>query len=299
MEDFLAKSCYTIAIRPPSNPKAETKPNSKPVSIVVSSQLTLLLLPSPLFSPFSMASSLFSTLLKKTLHKTTTPTTTTANLRSIPISLFPNPKNPFSSGTPISFTLSFEPEPDPEPASPAPDEDLRTRIFRLRFPKRSATAALERWAGEGRKVTQSELRDIAKELRRSQRYKHALEISEWMKTHEEFELSDSDYAMRIDLITKVFGVNAAEEFFQGLPSNAKSYEVFNALLHSYARAKQTENAENLFEKMKESNFSITVLTYNEMMTLYISVGQLEKVPLLVEELKRRNVSLDLLLITCG
>lgn len=114
-----------------------------------------------------------------------------------------------------------------------------------------------------------------------------------MKSHEEYQLSDSDYAMRIDLITKVFGVNAAEEFFEGLPSIAKSGDVYAALLHAYAKAKLVEKSENLFERIKESNLSLSALTYNEMMTLYISVGQLEKVHLVVEELKRRKVSPDI------
>ncbi|RZS10784.1 hypothetical protein BHM03_00042059 [Ensete ventricosum] len=169
-----------------------------------------------------------------------------SNLRASPIAFPGSPSRSFSSVLPKSDGLSVEEEPaDPE-------DDLRSRVFRLRLPKRSATAALDRWVGEGRTVSASELRQIAKDLRRSQRYKHALE---WMKTHREAELSDRDYAMRIDLITKVFGVNAAEDFFQGLPSSAKSCEACTALLHSYAAAKLTEKAEKLFERIKESSLS--------------------------------------------
>ena len=57
-----------------------------------------------------------------------------------------------------------------------PEGDLRSRIFRLRFPKRSATEAVERWVEEGGKVSVQELRQITRELRRAQRYKHALEV---------------------------------------------------------------------------------------------------------------------------
>ncbi|KAK9166239.1 hypothetical protein Scep_001430 [Stephania cephalantha] len=173
------------------------------------------------------------------------------------------------------------------------DDDLKSRIFRLRLPKRSATTALQNWVAEGNRVTISELRNIGKELRKRQRYKHALEISEWMVSHEEFELLESDYAVRIDLMTRVFGIDAAERYFQGLPPMSRGSEVFTALLHSYAAAKLIERAENLFERIKESNVTFNALTYNEMMTLYISVGQLEKVPSVIEDLKRRNVSPDL------
>ena len=127
----------------------------------------------------------------------------------------------------------------------------------------------------------------------------SLQISEWMKSHQEHELFDSDCAMWIDLITKVFGVNAAEEFFEGLPSAAKTCEAYSALLHAYAKAKLTEKAENLFKRIKESNFSPSALTYNEMMTLYMSVGQLQKVPEVVAELKRRKFHQICLLIISG
>ncbi|KAK9266507.1 hypothetical protein L1049_012562 [Liquidambar formosana] len=173
------------------------------------------------------------------------------------------------------------------------DDDLKSRIFRLRLPKRSATNVLQKWVGEGNKITVSELRNISKQLRKSQRYKHALEISEWMVSHEEYELSDSDYAVRIDLMTKVFGIDAAERYFEGLPVTAKTCETCTALLHSYAAAKLTEKAEQLYERIKEANMSLNALIYNEMMTLYMSVGQLEKVSLVVEELKCQKVAPDL------
>uniref|UniRef100_A0A0D9W5M9 Pentacotripeptide-repeat region of PRORP domain-containing protein n=1 Tax=Leersia perrieri TaxID=77586 RepID=A0A0D9W5M9_9ORYZ len=174
------------------------------------------------------------------------------------------------------------------------EEDLRGRIFRLRLAKRSATEALERWAGEGRAApAAAELRRIARDLSRSRRYKHALEVAEWMKTHHESDLSENDYGMRIDLITRVFGANAAEDFFEKLPSSAQSLEAYTALLHSYARSKMTDKAERLFERMKNANLSMNILVYNEMMTLCISVGELDKVSVLAEELKRQNVSPDL------
>ncbi|XP_077214323.1 pentatricopeptide repeat-containing protein At5g09450, mitochondrial-like isoform X3 [Tasmannia lanceolata] len=198
-----------------------------------------------------------------------------------------NLPRPFSSG---AFKIDESPSPSDSSVS---DEDLKTRIFRLRFPKRSATTVLDRWVGEGKKITISELRQIAKDLRKSQRYNHALQISEWMVTHQEFEISDYDYAVRIDLITKVFGINATEEFFEGLPSSAKNSETYTALLHSYAAAKQIEKAEELFERIKESGPTLNVLAYNEMMTLYMSIGQLEKVSFVVEELKRRGVPPDI------
>lgn len=114
-----------------------------------------------------------------------------------------------------------------------------------------------------------------------------------MVTHKEFVLSDSDYATRIDLMTKVFGIHSGERYFEGLPLSAKTSETYTALLHSYAGAKWTKKAEELFERVKQSNLSFNALMYNEMMTLYMSVGQVEKVALVVEELKQKNVVPDI------
>ncbi|KAL0384425.1 UNVERIFIED_CONTAM: Pentatricopeptide repeat-containing protein, mitochondrial [Sesamum radiatum] len=172
-------------------------------------------------------------------------------------------------------------------------DDLKSRIFRLRLPKRSVTNVLQKWVSEGNNITVADLRSISRDLRRSHRYKHALEISEWMVNHDEYQLSDSDYAIRIDLMTKVFGIDAAERYFQALPSSAKTTETYTALLHSYAGLKLIEKAEELYERMKGENLPLTSITYNELMTLYMSVGQLEKVPLIIEELKCQNVAADL------
>ncbi|KAL8499578.1 hypothetical protein ACS0TY_019529 [Phlomoides rotata] len=173
------------------------------------------------------------------------------------------------------------------------NDDLKSRIFRLRLPKRSVTSVLQKWANEGRLITLSDLRRISKDLRKSHRYKHALEISEWMVSHDEYKLSESDYAVRIDLMTQVFGIDAAERYFEGLPSSAKTSEAYTALLHCYARSKLIEKAEDLYERLKGTYLSLDAITYNELMTLYMSVGQLGKVSLIVEDMKRQNVAPDL------
>nr|XP_043627957.1 pentatricopeptide repeat-containing protein At5g09450, mitochondrial isoform X1 [Erigeron canadensis]XP_043627958.1 pentatricopeptide repeat-containing protein At5g09450, mitochondrial isoform X1 [Erigeron canadensis]XP_043627960.1 pentatricopeptide repeat-containing protein At5g09450, mitochondrial isoform X1 [Erigeron canadensis] len=182
------------------------------------------------------------------------------------------------------------PEDDPDYSG---GSDLRSRIFRLRLPKRSATNVIEKWVNEGNQITIHDLRQISKELRKEHRFKHALELSEWMVSRGEFELSDSDYAFRIDLMAKVFGIDAAERYFESLPLSAKTTETYTALLHCYAASKLTDKAEDLYERMKESNIPLSAMIYNELMTLYTSVGLAEKVSLVVEEMKKQNVSPDI------
>jgi len=62
------------------------------------------------------------------------------------------------------------------PNSADGDDDLRSRILRLRLPKRSATNVLQKWVLQGNSIPVSELRHISKQLRSTQRYKHALEV---------------------------------------------------------------------------------------------------------------------------
>ncbi|KAI3887972.1 hypothetical protein MKW92_036728 [Papaver armeniacum] len=198
----------------------------------------------------------------------------------------------FSSSSPGSVSLITNHIVE-EPENQENDDNLKTRLLKLRFPKRSATTAIQNWINEGNRVTLPEFRQLAKDLNKSHRFKHALEISEWIVTRKEFELSDTDYATRINLMTKVFGVDSAERYFEGLPQAAKTGETYTALLHSYASAKLTDRAESFFERIQRENVCVSTLAYNEMMTLYVSVGQLEKVSLVIEEMKRQNVSRDL------
>ncbi|XP_074285942.1 pentatricopeptide repeat-containing protein At5g09450, mitochondrial-like [Silene latifolia] len=194
------------------------------------------------------------------------------------LSTTPDPIRPESGDDDVSQTL---------------DDDLRSRIFRLRLPKRSATNIIQKWVNEGNSVTLPQLRLISRDLRKSHRYKHALEITEWMVSHEEYKLSDADYAARIDLMTKVFGIDAAERYFESLPQAVKTNETYTALLHSYAGAKLIDKAEELFLRIKDSGLTFNAITYNEMMTLYMSVGQMEKVSSVIEDLKQQNVVPDL------
>jgi pentatricopeptide repeat protein len=112
-----------------------------------------------------------------------------------------------------------------------------------------------------------------------------------MKLHHESDLSGNDYAIRIDLITKVFGLNAAEDFFNNLVT--RSPDAYIALLHNFSASKSVDKAEKLFDQMKDENVLLDALPFNEIMTLYVSVGEREKVFGVVSEMKRLKVRLDL------
>uniref|UniRef100_A0A6N2LH89 Pentacotripeptide-repeat region of PRORP domain-containing protein n=1 Tax=Salix viminalis TaxID=40686 RepID=A0A6N2LH89_SALVM len=171
------------------------------------------------------------------------------------------------------------------------EDDLKGRIFRLRLPKRSVTNVIDKWVREGNAVSASELRHISKELRKSQRFKHALEISEWMVTHEEFELSDTDHASRIDLMTKVFGVDAAERYFDSLPLDSwrKSQVVeelkhqkvapdiftYNLWISSCAAALNIDQVRRILDEMsQDSGVNDDWMRYIKIANIYVTAGLL-------------------------
>ena len=118
-----------------------------------------------------------------------------------------------------------------------------------------------------------------------------MQICEWMTLQKDIKLLPGDYAVHLDLIAKVRGLNSAEKFFEDLPDQMTSQPTCTALLHVYVQDKKSAKAEALMEKMSECGFLKNSLPYNHMLTLYISNGQLEKVPGVIHELKK-NTSPD-------
>ncbi|KAH6772759.1 Pentatricopeptide repeat superfamily protein [Perilla frutescens var. frutescens] len=171
-------------------------------------------------------------------------------------------------------------------------DTLGRRMFALVYSKRSAVVAIRKWKEEGRVVQKYELNRIVRELRRLKRYKHALEICEWMSSQEDMKLVSGDYAIQLDFIAKIRGLNSAEKFFQDLPEKMIDPITCSALLHTYVQHKELEKAEALMKKMSESDFLNSSVPYNHMLSLYISTEQLEKIPKIIKEVKK-NTSPDI------
>ncbi|KAL1539780.1 pentatricopeptide repeat-containing protein, mitochondrial-like protein [Salvia divinorum] len=165
-------------------------------------------------------------------------------------------------------------------------DTLGRRMFALVYSKRSAVVAIRKWKEEGRLVQKYELNRIVRELRRLKRYKHALEVCEWMKTQEDMRLMSGDFAIHLDLVAKVRGLNSAEKFFVDLPEKMIDPITCSALLHTYVHCKESEKAEALMKKMSENDYLKSPVPYNHMLSLYVSTGQLEKIPKLIKEVKK-------------
>ncbi|KAK6164680.1 hypothetical protein DH2020_001544 [Rehmannia glutinosa] len=170
--------------------------------------------------------------------------------------------------------------------SSAGGDTLGRRLFALVYAKRSAVVTIRKWKEEGHLVRKYELNRIVRELRKLKRYKHALEVCEWMRTQDDMKLVPGDYAVHLDLIAKIRGLKSAEKFFEDLPEKMRDSATCSALLHTYVQHNESESAEAVMEKMSECGFLKSPLPYNHMLSLYLSTGQLEKVPEMIKQLKK-------------
>lgn len=119
-------------------------------------------------------------------------------------------------------------------------------------------------------------------------FMHHTQISEWMESHN-YILKQKDYAIHLDVIARVKGIAAAENYFNGLPLSSKTYSTYGALLNCYCYEKMSDKALDLFGKMVTENMVSTPLSFNHLMIMHIKLGQPEKVVCLEEQMKKANV----------
>ncbi|KAG0476678.1 hypothetical protein HPP92_013519 [Vanilla planifolia] len=159
-------------------------------------------------------------------------------------------------------------------------------------PEGSVTKTMNKWVREGRTVKVDQLIKYVKGLRKYRRYRHALELMNWMVEVRGMNLSHTNLAICLDLICKVRGIEPAEEFFNKLPDSAKNERTYGALFSCYCSKKMAEKANALFLKMEEINIASSTLLYNNLMSLFMKLGQPEKVPQIFQKMKANNIAPD-------
>lgn len=123
-------------------------------------------------------------------------------------------------------------------------------------------------------------------------FEFVLQISEWMSDRRCFRLAPKDAADRLELLTRVNGIDVAEMYFDGLADNLRTYHTYGAMLHSYVRRKDVEKAEAIMQKMKELKMLRMAkysFPYNNMIFLYHQIGAYDKIDQLVHDMKNQRV----------
>jgi pentatricopeptide repeat protein len=98
--------------------------------------------------------------------------------------------------------------------------------------------------------------------------------------------SPSQHAVQLDLIGRVHGFVSAENYFNNLRDQDKNEKTYGALLNCYVQKRETDKSISHLQKMKEMGFAKSSLSYNDIMCLYTNVGQHEKVPQVLNEMRR-------------
>ncbi|XP_074316018.1 pentatricopeptide repeat-containing protein At4g01990, mitochondrial-like [Silene latifolia] len=200
----------------------------------------------------------------------------------------------------LSYTAT-PPQQWPENPTKINKVELCRKLSEVGSTGQKVTDVLHNLTANGFKLDYADLVFCLKRLRKYHRYNHCLEILEWM---EKGSVNFRDHALRLNLIFNLKGIDEAESYFFALPPEAKKPFIYGTMLNCYCINKMPVKALALFRKMEEMNCVSSSLIFDNLMSLYMKVGQPEKVHPLVQEMKQRNIPLSnvsyyILLQSCG
>uniref|UniRef100_A0A0D3HFB1 Pentacotripeptide-repeat region of PRORP domain-containing protein n=1 Tax=Oryza barthii TaxID=65489 RepID=A0A0D3HFB1_9ORYZ len=209
----------------------------------------------------------------------------------------PSPPPPPPGKPPPPRSVAAEERASPSPPPPRRKKDsLFRRVAAAADPRLPLSPVLEQWClAEERHVAKPEVQSIIKYLCRRRRFSQALQLSMWMTERLHLHLSPGDVAYRLELITKVHGLDRAVEYFDSMPDQLKQQQCYGSLLKCYAEAKCVEKAEELFEKMRGMGMASSY-AYNVMMRLYLQDGQVERVHSMYKAMEEGGIVPDIFTI---
>lgn len=120
------------------------------------------------------------------------------------------------------------------------------------------------------------------------------QIMDWLESHRRFRLSPADHAIKMELIIKVKGLMEAEDYFQNTSGTASRKAACFPLLRGYVEGRDTEKAEAFMAKLNELGLIVSPHLCNLMMKLYMATSQFGKVLLVIQEMKRNRIPLNVL-----
>ncbi|CAI9287603.1 unnamed protein product [Lactuca saligna] len=155
-------------------------------------------------------------------------------------------------------------------------------------PMQPAQKTLDKWLEKGDSITRSDVSIAMLELRRRRMYAKALQLSEWLQTRKQLEFNEKDYSSHIDLISKVNGLQAAENHISRIPKSFQGELLYRTLLANSVRSTNTSKSEQIFNKMKELKLPITPFVCNQLLLLYKRTNK-KKIPDVLKLMEDENV----------
>ncbi|KAK1563811.1 hypothetical protein Q3G72_033233 [Acer saccharum] len=166
------------------------------------------------------------------------------------------------------------------------------KISPIGDPTVSIVPVLDQWVQEGGAVDKETLQVMIKELLSYKRFAHALQMSMWMTDKRYFRISAADAAVRLNLISKVQGVEQAENFFNSISKTLRTLPTYTALLKCYAYVRNVEKAEATMDKIRELGLAKWPMAYNILLGLYHRTGNDEKLVSLMHEMEDNGIGWD-------
>ncbi|GAV62062.1 PPR domain-containing protein/PPR_3 domain-containing protein [Cephalotus follicularis] len=156
---------------------------------------------------------------------------------------------------------------------------LRKKVFSELFkvivtaPGLSVHSVLDKWVEEGKDLGRADISLAMLNLRKRQMYGRALQLSEWLEANKQLEFAERDYASRLDLIAKVRGLGKAESYIDKIPKSFRGEVIYRTLLANCVARSNVKKAEEVFNKMKDLEFPITLFACNQLLLLYKRVDK--------------------------
>ncbi|KAK7286681.1 hypothetical protein RJT34_21859 [Clitoria ternatea] len=138
----------------------------------------------------------------------------------------------------------------------------------MNAPGLSIYLVLDKWVDEGKELNRQEISLAMFILRQCKMYGRALQLSEWLESKKQLDFIERDYASRVDLIAKVRGLQKAEVYIESVPKSSRGEIIYRTLLANCVNQNDIKKAEEIFNKMKDLGFSVSVFACNQLLYLY-------------------------------
>ncbi|TKW12453.1 hypothetical protein SEVIR_5G036700v4 [Setaria viridis] len=158
----------------------------------------------------------------------------------------------------------------------------------LETPRHEVTKALEKWANDGNVLDRGELFFVLLNLRKRRWFGKALQLLEWVEESKLLEFVERDYASRVDLTAKVYGLHKAEQYIEKIPAAHRGEIVYRTLLANCVQEANVNKAEKVFNRMKDLGFQPTIFSFNQLLLLYKRVDK-KKITDVLAMMEKENV----------
>lgn len=143
-----------------------------------------------------------------------------------------------------------------------------SELYKIISNHSSPKDALDQWLEGGNPLGPSEISFVVLNLRKRGWYGKALQFMEWVEANKLLDYGEREYASHLDLVTKVLGLQKAENYIKTIPESFRGELVYRTLLANCVVAVNVKKAEEVFNKMRDLGLPISTFSFNQLLLLY-------------------------------